>query len=182
MCRTLNIFLFLNWESLFQSNCSFVWLGFFVFNVMWLRSLSLTWLIARHLKQACDLLMPWSNYAASYVSVCQLHYNSYVPALCKKTQEILEYLTGDVWKNTAFQKVCSLRVVIQAKYWKMQVSFPEHLKLTWQDSLFVCSWKILLYKSSTMQWMCFWRKVKTGRLLSSKELIFNQFWRSVFSL
>lgn len=45
---------------------------------------------------------------ASCVSVCQLHCNNYVHALCKKAQEILEYLTRDVLKDAAFQMVCRM--------------------------------------------------------------------------
>jgi len=39
-------------------------------------------------KKACDLLMPWSNYVASCISVCQLLCNNYVHALCKKKHKI----------------------------------------------------------------------------------------------
>lgn len=52
-----------------------------------------------------------------------------------KKKLILEHLTRDLLKNTAFQKAgeCALKVVIQAEHWKMQVSSPELLKHTWKE-------------------------------------------------
>lgn len=48
---------------------------------------------------------------------------------------ILEHLTRDLLKNTAFQKAgeCALKAVVQAEHWKMQVSSPELLKHTWKE-------------------------------------------------
>lgn len=88
----------------------------------------------------------------------------------------------------------SLKVVIQAEYLKMQVSFPEqwkhafqvckfsHFSKCGQRSLLMSSWQILFGKGWMMQWMCFERKAETGRLLSTPKLIFRHFWRFGFSV